>query len=203
MKKNVKNDNKICVAITGSLCSGKTFVLNLFKNLGYQVFSFDDEVSDLLKNDQEIKREVLSNFPDALDNGEVSKKKLAEIVFADRKKLEFLEISLKKKLDQRRDAFIVNLDKDQTKIAFFEAPLLFERNNQDKYDFIIVTHAASKVCKKRAISRGISEQRYQQITSLQTSPDTKRKMSDYVIDTDCELKDINKQIQGILADING
>ena len=77
------------IVITGTIASGKSTLSKLLKELGYKVLSSDDINRELLEkgkvNYQAIKDSNL--FDEAFIGDELDKKKLAEIIFSDKKKL--------------------------------------------------------------------------------------------------------------------
>ena len=60
------------IAVTGSFASGKTYVINCIKNLGYKVFSCDDYVK-LLYQDKSITAQIEQEI-NILEIGSNSKK---------------------------------------------------------------------------------------------------------------------------------
>ena len=65
------------IAVTGSFASGKTYVINCIKNLGYKVFSCDDYVK-LLYQDKRITAQIEQEIKGLKV---FDKSKLAEIIY--------------------------------------------------------------------------------------------------------------------------
>ena len=80
----------ILIGLTGIIGSGKTFALNFFKSKKITVFSADDEVKKILES-KIVKDKIYKKFPETFSKKKINKKKLALIVFSDRKKLRSLE----------------------------------------------------------------------------------------------------------------
>ena len=77
------------IAIIGGIGSGKSEVMKIAKERGFFCVSADEINAELLKTPSYIQK-IQSAFPSAVKNGEVDKKTLAGIVFAnesERKKL--------------------------------------------------------------------------------------------------------------------
>ena len=196
-KKKLKKNT--LVAITGKLCSGKSSVLNMAKEMGYPTFSYDDEVRKLLKDNTEVVSKVLEEFPEAANNGLINRKSLGDIVFFDKKKLVILEEILKPYLNEKRESFIKGLSGG--KIAFFEVPLLFEKNSEGKYNKIILLSASSETRKYRLKERGIPMEKAKKINLIQISPEKIKDKVDYVIDTNRGLEDIKKDMDKVIKAI--
>ena len=195
-KKRKKNT---LVAITGKLCSGKSAVLNVIKETGYATFSYDEEVKKLLKENSEVVSKVLEEFPEAKKGEVINRKALGDVVFFDKNKLRILEGILKPHLNEKREEFIKGLSGG--KVAFFEVPLLFEKNSEGKYNKIILLSASSETRKARLKERGISPEKAKKINLIQISPEKIKDKVDYVIDTNRGLEDIKKDIDKIIKAI--
>lgn len=125
--------NKIKIAITGGIASGKSTVANIIKDIGYNVISCDNTYKELL--DGNVFKAVLSKeFGDILDkSGKIDRKKLAAIVFSDRDKLA--------KLNEITHPVIMErvLEKcNEHSVSFCEVPLLFEGGYEKFFDAVIV-----------------------------------------------------------------
>lgn len=72
------------VAITGNIASGKSAVESILRDKGFKVLD-TDEVAHSLLFDEKVKNELISAFTeyDILENAEISRPKLARIVFDD------------------------------------------------------------------------------------------------------------------------
>ncbi|MCC8483413.1 MAG: dephospho-CoA kinase [Rickettsia endosymbiont of Labidopullus appendiculatus] len=66
----------ICVGITGSYASGKTFVLNYLADLGFMTFSADEYIKELYK-ELSIQNIILNLLPDLKI---FDKRKIAELI---------------------------------------------------------------------------------------------------------------------------
>lgn len=75
------------IGITGGTGCGKTTALQLIADLGGLVIDCDRVYHDLLKTDKAMLSELEQRFPGTVENGQLNRKKLASIVFADEKAL--------------------------------------------------------------------------------------------------------------------
>ena len=85
------------IIITGPIGSGKSTALSIIKNLGYNTVDLD-EVSGKILTSEESKEFLTENFPTSIVDNEVSRKKIADIVFNDKLQLEKLENFLHPKI---------------------------------------------------------------------------------------------------------
>ena len=74
-------NKKVVAALTGSIATGKTVVLDYFRdNLGFKVVSADSVGHEVLKNAEIIEKIALTFGKEVLKNGEVDRKALGKIV---------------------------------------------------------------------------------------------------------------------------
>lgn len=73
------------IGLTGGIGSGKSFVGELFAQLGVPVYEADAAARRLQESDELLKAEIRAAFGDAVfdANGQLDRKKMAAIVFAD------------------------------------------------------------------------------------------------------------------------
>ena len=71
------------IGITGSIASGKTFVTDYLKQLGYKIIDADEISRDLLKKNNEGYFKVIEVFSKEIltDQEEIDRKKLAKMIF--------------------------------------------------------------------------------------------------------------------------
>ncbi len=186
----------ICVGITGSYASGKTFVLNYLADLGFMTFSADEYIKDLYK-ELAIQNIILNLLPDLKI---FNKRKIAELIYAND--------SSRNELQNFIHPFVVeglSLFKRQnndSEITFAEIPLLFEAEFDKYFDFYVTTFCLEKSRLKRAMSReGFSLTTYNKIAQIQLSQQIKIAKADFVINTDVNIVDLDKQITQLIQEL--
>ena len=95
----------IAVAITGGIGAGKSEALFAFQKAGAATVSSDEIVHHLLRSDPEVREAIVQEFGAGVlaDDGSIDRSRVAEVVFADRAKLDFLErLSRFDRVDRRR-----------------------------------------------------------------------------------------------------
>src|SRR5205814_9836636 len=83
----------VAVAITGSIGAGKTEALQAFARHGAATISSDDIVHELLRDDPEVRGELLERFGTGIldDAGNVDRAAISSFVFDDLEALAWLE----------------------------------------------------------------------------------------------------------------
>jgi dephospho-CoA kinase len=139
----------IAVAITGGIGAGKSEALAAFARHGAAVVSSDDIVRRLLHENEDVRRALLERFDDRIldENGQVDRAAIAELVFADREALDWLEALLhplvvKEYLDWREQ--LAELETPPA-VSATEVPLLYEVGGEDRFDAVVVVTAPPEV----------------------------------------------------------
>ena len=91
--KNPKEQKLYCVALTGNIASGKSTVANEFAKLGIELISADQIAKELTAKDTPAFRQIVNHFGLTIlaENGELNRRQLREVVFADAKQRLWLE----------------------------------------------------------------------------------------------------------------
>ena len=129
-----QNNEKIYIAVTGGMGSGKSTVMRMIAECGYPTLSAD-EVAHHIYEDEKVYHDTLSAFPSCFDNGVLNRKKLADTVFIDQNKRSVLEGITHPAIMQK---LFLQAETLLGKYIFFEIPLLFEGGYQNLFDHIIV-----------------------------------------------------------------
>jgi dephospho-CoA kinase len=173
----------VVIGITGSVGMGKTFVLNLFKFHNIITFNADQEVARLLKEKKIIKK-IAAVFPSVVNDHNIDKAALAEIVFNDKLMLKKLENIIHPIVKRSVLRFIARSKARHKKIIAIEVPLLFEKSYQKFFDVVIVVSSPGFIQKRRLLKRpSITLDKIKQIEKHQLNDFTKRIKSDYIIHT--------------------
>lgn len=143
----------VAVAITGGIGAGKSEALYAFQKAGAATVSSDEIVHHLLRTDPEVKAAIVAELgEDVLDaEGVVDRKLVAEKVFADRAKLDFLERLLHPKVAAEYLRWREQLAElpDPPAVCVTEVPLLFETGAEQRFDKVVVITAPAKLREQR------------------------------------------------------
>ena len=171
----------IKVGITGGIGVGKTFICNILKKMGYSIFS-SDQVSKKIVSENTFVRDQIRNFfgEDIIENEKISRKKLAVQVFSSKEKLKKLNEIVHPFVKKEFDNWMSN--RDDEKVVFKEAAILFEANSYKNLDYVICVTAELQDRINRVMQRDkVDSDSVEKRISMQMSQIEKEKLSDFVI----------------------
>ncbi len=154
LKKNKPDDRGWRIGLTGGMGCGKSTAGGVFRDQGFGVIESDAVVRELWETDEELKQAARKRWGERiLEQGKVSRRKVAGIVFADSRELEWLEGVLHPKVRLHwHSAMRVEPQKDWV----VEIPLLFEKNLATEFDFTLCIASSPALQAARLAARGLS-----------------------------------------------
>jgi dephospho-CoA kinase len=126
----------LAVAVTGGIGAGKSEALRSFARRGVPVRSSDEVVHRLIAGDPAVRAALEQRF------GTTDRSRIAEIVFADRGELEWLERLLHPRV---RDDYLAWRDTLDDEVCAVEIPLLYETGADAGFDAVVVITAPEDV----------------------------------------------------------
>ena len=139
------------IGLTGGIGSGKSTVLELFKNLGVKTYSADESAKKLVNTDPYLINLIKTSFGDNIyDNDHLNSKKLSKIVFEDTEKLKLLNSIIHPAVARDFEFFLNSNNEDY---IVKEAAIIFETKSENKYDKIIFIQSPLEIRIERVINR--------------------------------------------------
>jgi dephospho-CoA kinase len=189
----------IKLAITGNIASGKSLVESFFREKGVLTIDTDQIVHKLLAED----KTVINKVNEALGgevlniNGEIDRKKAANIVFSDKNKLEQLEKILHPEVKKQVYNFF---EENKTeKLIAVSVPQLYEAGWDGIFDYVLLVTADDEIRLKRLVQRNnFSEEEAKKRINAQISQEEKIKKADFVIDNSASIEEVQIKIKEVL-----
>jgi len=154
------------IGLTGGIGSGKSTVGQILREMGYSVVDADQLAHRVLMDKGPAQMEIRRIFGDEILNskGEIDRRKLGRVVFSDPGKLSQLESIVHPAVRQRSLEERRKLDAKGVSLAFYDVPLLFEKNLQNDFDSVVVVYASpedqiSRTMARSSMSREMVESR--------------------------------------------
>jgi dephospho-CoA kinase len=191
----------IAVAITGGIGAGKSEALFAFQKAGAATVSSDEIVHHLLSTDVEVREAIVEELGDGVlaDDGSIDRSRVAEVVFADRAKLDFLERLLHPKVAAEYLAWREQLGElpNPPQVAVTEVPLLFETGSDERFDKVVVITAPAKLREqRRRVTRDDRDQRL--------LPDKEKvKRADFAYVNKGTLEELDDWVVGVMKELTG
>jgi dephospho-CoA kinase len=180
------------IVLTGGIGTGKSTVASFLKMFGYKIIDAD-EISK--KVFEEKKDKIKETF------GTIDRKKLRDIVFSDKKKLQTLENIILPEVKKRVMTLAEKYEKDGVKY-FVDLPLYFEKQNYPEFDKVLVVYAPKELQIERVTRRDkVSKAQALLVLNNQLDIETKKQKADYVIDNSKDLKHLQKEIEKLIKEI--
>lgn len=181
------------VAIVGNIASGKSTVENILREMRYKVFDTDIIAHEVLNT---LSEKIIKAFYDydISDNKVISRKKLGEIVFADKELKKRLENIVHPEIKKKISA-IFNENKNE-KFVFVSIPLLFEVGWRNLFDKILFIKTEDRIRLERLMQRNnfTQDEALARINS-QLPQDEKAKLSDFIIENNGNIDVLQKSIE--------
>jgi dephospho-CoA kinase len=197
--------NKPVIGISGGIGSGKSTVARLFGEMGCLVLNADDHVRELYATDPDVRRALRDWWGDQVfdTRGEVDRRTIARIVFADPAKLKRLETLLHPRVDRVRKAAMAAAANDAQVLAYvLDIPLLFEAGLDRQCDALVFVDAPrSQRLERVRIPRNWDETELERREKLQQPLDNKRRMSKYIIRNTADVGFAATQVEEVLREI--
>ena len=192
------------IAITGNIASGKSQVEKILLSMGFKVLDTDKVNHFILMTDISAIKEIKETFRDEDifdENLNISREKLGKLVFSKGNNKVKLEQILHKRIFEKVNQFLEENKKE--KLVFVSIPLLFETNQEQNFDKIVLVSADIDVRLKRLMERNHYSEKYAKVRiNSQESEENKIKKSDYVIYNNSDFTNLRKQINYVLTQLS-
>jgi dephospho-CoA kinase len=175
------------VGLTGSIAVGKSFVCDVFRELGCHVLDADKTARDVVKKGTPGLAKIVSEFGEDIltVDGDLDRPKMASIVFADEKMRLLLNSIVHPLVFESQNAWLEAREADDPNgIAIVDAALMIESGGYRRFEKLIVVWCEPEIQFERLIKRdGLSEADARKRTQSQMPQDEKKRYADFLIDT--------------------
>jgi dephospho-CoA kinase len=186
------------VGLTGSIAVGKTFVCEVFRELGVFVLDADQTARDVVAADTEGWRKIVECFGEdiLLPDRQIDRAKLGSIVFPDEAKRKLLNSIVHPLVFQAQDDWLRSTETAHPDaIAMIDAALMIESGGYKRFDLLVVVWCQPNIQLERLMLRnGLSETDALTRINAQMPQDDKKKYADYLIDTSAGFEDTRLQV---------
>ena len=140
------------VGITGGIGAGKSTVSKICKHLGFKVYNSDDRAKEIVSEDSNIKKRIISLFGNNVyKNGVLDRKFLSDKIFNDKSSLQNINSIIHPAVKKDFNNWVINNSNE--KILFKESALLFESGAYKELDKIILIVSDKNLRISRVLNR--------------------------------------------------
>ncbi len=190
------------LGLTGGIASGKSAVAAMLREMGFAVLDADSLAHRLIERGEPAHEEILAEFGPAITDasGRINRVQLANVVFADRAKLDRLNAIVHPRV---ADVVFRQFDEWERNgvrgAAFVEAALLIEAGLDKKLDGLIVAWCKPEQQLERLVARGLTEAEARRRIAAQLSVEEKLHHATEKIDCSGSLEETRRQVAALAA----
>ena len=187
------------VGILGSVGSGKTFIANIFKELSFNIFSADNEVVNIYKNNKIVNKKIAKFFKLKLYKGKINKQDLRDSLKKNPKKFKFLNKIIHPIVRKKLAIFLSRFKKN--KLVVLDIPLLVENKMLNFVDILVLVKTRSNSFLSRIKKRkNLDKQFLNILRKQQASEKIKESYADFIIYNSSKNK-VKLQVKNIIDKI--
>lgn len=184
------------VALTGNVAAGKSAVADRLRARGVTVIDADRIVHELQRPGEAVFDAIVARFGSAIlaADGQLDRAALRRRVFDDADARADLERIVHPAVRARREAQVGAAAARGESVVVCDIPLLFEADDPDAYDAVLVVDAPVALRRERLVRlRGLDPVIADRMIAAQMPSDAKRARADAVIDNDADLETLARR----------
>jgi dephospho-CoA kinase len=193
--------DKLVIGLVGGIGSGKSQVAAAFAHHGARIIA-GDQLGQAALRDPQIRARVVSRWGDGIvdEQGEIDRRRVAAIVFADVGERKALEAMTHPWIRQAIHRDIAEANREpRVRLIVLDAAVMLEAGWNDVCDHLIYIEAPRNVRLQRvARQRGWSEKEVEARERAQLPLTEKAVRADYVFDNSASLEHLNRQVYELL-----
>ncbi|MBE6912171.1 MAG: dephospho-CoA kinase [Ruminococcaceae bacterium] len=188
----------LTIGLTGGSGSGKSTVAEIFCSYGAHSIDADVVYHRLLNESPAMMRELKARFPSAVQNGKLSRKTLAGIVFSDKSALADLNSIAHKFVIEETEREMARLYEENAQYLCIDAIALFESGLNSICDVTIGVSAPRSIRISRIMARdGIDSMSASARINAQPSDEYYAEKCDFIITNGDDLAATKAEVERI------
>ena len=193
------------VGLTGSIAVGKSYVLEVLRELGAFTLDADLTAREVVAPGTKGLQMIVENFGAEIlqPNGELDRVKLGAIVFSDEAKRQLLNSIVHPMVIKNQNDWLAEREGENPNgIAVIDAALMIESGGYKRFDKLIVVFCQPAIQLERLMSRNnLSEKEAIKRINSQMPQAEKKKYADFLIDTSKGFEDTRRQTTEIFEQL--
>lgn len=193
--------NNLILGITGNIASGKSLIAEAFARRGAALVDADQLARETVAPGTPVLQRLVERFGAAvlLENGELNRERLGQIVFSDPAAREELNRITHPAIAELAIERLQRLkEKPGVPLVIYEAPLLFEAGAEGRVDRVLVVKIDPQVQLHRLMARdGLDAVAAKQRIAAQMPQQGKLARADFVIDNSGSVAAALQQVDSL------
>jgi len=187
------------IGLTGSIGSGKSTVAQILRELGVTVLDADALARE---GSERLREAICRRFPEACGTGQLDRRRLGQLVFADPEARRDLEAILHPYVRERMAEAVRQAQERGEPLIVQDIPLLFESGRERDFDGVLVVVAPTEVRRQRVQTRsGLSAEEFTARDASQMPQEEKARRATWVIWNDSDLASLRVRVQDWLEEV--
>ncbi len=189
------------IGVTGGIGSGKSTVASILRSAGIDVIDADQISHTVTEPGGSAIAEILALFGSGIcdENGDINRKKLADIVFSNRQKLDQLSMIIHREVIYEISKRIDDFTKAGKKVLALDVPIPVEHGFIDRCNTIWAVYAPLDLRLERLQARGISGEEAKRRIDMQLTREEFQKLADHEIINDGDFENLHLQVHKLLV----
>lgn len=186
-------ENVMVVGLTGQTGAGKTTVCQVFEENGFRIINADLVARQVTVRGSSCLEELCEFFGKGilLEDGSLNRKKLGNIVFSDKRKLEIMNSVTYPYITLEILNIIKKYSAEGNKLILLDAPTLFESRTNDFCELIISVVSREELRLKRIMKRdSINKESALNRMNSQLKEEFFRNNSDFIIKNNGDVNNL-------------
>jgi dephospho-CoA kinase len=191
--------------LTGGIASGKSTVARILEELGAKVIDADRVGHELLRRSHPVHQQVVARFGEGIlrPDGEIDRKRLGAIVFADQERLRELNVIVHPSMITRVEELAAELRAGHPgAVIVVDAAVIYEAGVADRFAKILVAWCRPEQQIERLMGKsGLTREDALRRMASQIPSQEKRRRADYVIDCSGSLAETQAQAEALYPEL--
>ena len=190
------------LGITGGIGAGKSTAAKFLKHFRVPIYCSDEAVHRTLRENQTVIEKVQKEWPSVMQDGQINRRALGEIVFNDIKALKKLEDILFPEVIAAQRQFLKKQARLNSRWVALDIPLLFETQAQRRLDRV-VTLLASENCRIGRVMRRpqVKLETLKGVLMRQVDDRTRKLNSDFLLQSGLSRGSLMPQLKNVLRNL--
>lgn len=190
------------IGLTGGIATGKSTVTRMLRELGISVVDADELARSVVRKGTPGFQDVVSTFGASVvaADGDLDRKALGARVFSDASERAKLEAIVHPRVRTEQRRMRTELSQSGASIAFYDVPLLFEKDLESDFDATVAIVCSEAVQLSRLVVRDnlTAEEAKERIAS-QLPLSEKRRRATHVIENNGSIDELRAAVRALVA----